>query len=418
VIVLARQSRFALRIFILCIICSILAACAKTPLTPLAQEAYIWQQQWTPALDTSIVAAQDHFNGWRVLAFESAENGELPAFAPQLDVLAHSGRPVVIVVRLNGNRPPPSAGQLAARINEAVPKWRAAGVGVSGVEIDHDCATSQLDRYADLLANLRHVLPANLTLSITVLPTWIGNAGLTRVLAQTGGSVLQVHSILAPRMDKAESGLFNAAQARQWIDAYAALAPGDFRIALPAYGLRVEFDAAERATAVEGEMPREAAASPSRELRVDPRAVSGLLRDLQRNRPVRLTGVVWFRLPSAEDRRAWTLQTLQTVIDGAPLRASLHVRHVMNESGATDLVLANDGTADSPLPSEIIVQAGDCSAADALAEFSLERQSGGWRFFRAAGATVDDAILRAGHQRPIGWLRCAAIDGVSIHEVP
>jgi hypothetical protein len=395
-----------------------LSACAKAPDTVLTQEAYIWQRQWTPALDGSIVAAQDHFLGWRILAFESGAEGELIATAPHLDVLARSARPVVLVIRLNGSRPPPSQDHLAASVSDTLRKWRAAGVVVNAVEIDHDCATSQLDRYADLLTRLRSTLPMSLELSITVLPTWIGSAALPRLLAQTDGSVLQVHSILAPSLDQPERGLFNAAQARRWIDAFAAIAPGGFRVALPAYGLRVEFDDADRAIAVEGEMPRDTAANPARELRVDPRAVSGLLRDLRRERPVRLVGVVWFRLPSTDDRRAWSLQTLHAVIRGVPLRADMQARLDADPSGARDLVLTNAGTADSPLPTEVFVQATDCSAADALVGFLLERQTGGWRFFRAQSVAGDDAILRAGHRRQIGWLRCASIGGVNIHEIP
>jgi len=389
----------------------VVSACASPPAPTLDHQAYIWQRQWTPALAASLEAMRSDFSGWRVLAAESTAAGELTEAAPRLDLLARSAKPVIAVLRLNGSRPPPSMETIAKRIDEIAAAWRTAGVSLAGIEIDHDCATAQLDAYADLLAQVHARLPGDLKLSITALPTWIGAPELPRVLAQVDASVLQVHAIAAPRAGQANANLFDAAEAQRWIEAYAAVAPRPFRVALPAYGLRIGFDDDGSAVAVEGEMPRAMDADRVHELRVDPSTVAALMRRLASAHLAQLVGVVWFRLPSEDDRRAWSVATLHAVIAGAALKSDVAAQAKAANDGASDLILSNRGTLDSPLPVSVVVAARDCSAADALSGFRAERVDGGWQFFSGA-----DAILRAGHERRIGWLRCASIERISVHE--
>lgn len=389
------------------------SACTPQPAHPLDHEAYIWQRQWTPAIATSLDAMRNDFKGWRVLAAESTTVGDLIDASPRLDLLARSAKPVTAVLRLNGSRPPPSADTIAQRIDEIATTWRAAGVLLTAIEIDHDCATAQLDVYAGLLAQLRARLPAGLKLSITALPTWISAPALVRVLAQVDASVLQVHAIAAPRAGAGETGLFDAAQARRWIDAYAGVAREPFHVALPAYGLRVGFGDDGAAVAVEGEMPNTIDADHARELRASPVEVSALLRTLARAHPPQLAGVVWFRLPGEDDRRGWSIATLHAVIGGAELKSDFGVRARTTGDGAADIVLANRGTLDAPLPASIEIAAKECTAADVLDGFRVEKSVAGWRFFPTA-----DAILRAGHERRIGWARCTSIEKGFINAHP
>ncbi len=402
-----------LRRLIPAVLVATLSACASPPAPPLDQQAYLWQRQWTPALAASLDAMRADFSAWRVLAAESTAADALTEITPALDLLARSGKPVTAVLRLNGSRPPPSAQTIARRIDAIAATWRGAGVSLIGIEIDHDCATARLDAYADLLAQVRAHLPQDLRLSITALPTWIGAPALARVLAQVDASVLQVHAIAAPHNGQADTGLFDAAQAQRWTDAYAAVAPTPFRVALPAYGLRVGFDEEGRATAVEGEMPRTIDAERAHELRVDPRAVAALLHRLRRMRPDRLIGVIWFRLPSEDDRRAWSVATLHAVIADGALKPEFAVRTVPADDGATDIVLANRGTLDAALPAAVTVTARNCSAADALAGFRIEQAGERWQLFPQI-----DAILRAGHERRIGWMRCTSIERIIVNETP
>jgi hypothetical protein len=390
------------------VVAMLVAACQQRAAAPLSHEAYIWQRQWTAVLDASLSDSAATFAAYRVLAAEGDRNGRLVASQPDLAVLARVHKPLIAVLRLDGSTPPPDVRAAAAAIGDIVRDWRGAGLALSGVEIDHDCATAKLDDYARWLHDLRDTMPTDMKLSITALPAWNGSGALGALLAVVDEPVLQLHAVQSP-----QAGLFDAAAARRWIDAFAASAPKPFRIALPAYGLRVQFDDGGAAMAAEAELPRDLDADAARELRVAPDDVAGLLRGLERERPPRLAGIVWFRLPTSDDRRAWSLATLQAVIAGDPLRPVVQVSFDKDDTGANDLVLANKGAVDAALPAAIVIAAFGCDAGDALDGFRLERSGDDWRFVATA-----KKVLNAGRQRQVGWLRCESIGGVKIDETP
>src|ERR1700674_4882585 len=68
----------------------------------LPQDAYIWQRKWTPALRVALKQSSDLVRAWRVLAAYSDDGGRLRAVAVDWKVLKSSGRPVIAVVRING----------------------------------------------------------------------------------------------------------------------------------------------------------------------------------------------------------------------------------------------------------------------------------------------------------------------------
>jgi len=374
----------------------------------LPHEAYIWQRQWTPAVVSAANDGTTTFAAYRVLAAESDRGGGLTPIAPDLAALAQIHKPVTAVLRLNGSDPPPDSGALAARVADIVRDWRAAGIQLRGLEIDHDCATARLPEYVRLLQSLRTTWPAGEMLSITALPAWLDSPELPRLLEAVDESELQVHAVQSPR-----EGLFDPAAARRWIDGYATRSPKPFRVALPAYGVRVGFDDTGKAAAVVGEVPRDIAADDARELRAPPEQVATLLNGLERSPPARLAGFIWFRLPTADDRRAWSLATLHAVIAGESLRPVVKVTFDPGADGARDLLFANVGGIDAPLPARIVVAARGCDAGDALEGFRLERMGDDWRF-----VATSDNMIRAGRERRVGWLRCDSVEGVKIDEVP
>jgi hypothetical protein len=254
---------------------------------------------------------------------------------------------------------------------------------------------------------LRAALPRELTLSITALPAWLESPVLDAVLAETDEAVLQVHAVQNPA-----AGLFEPAQAERWVRAFAARTTHPFRIAVPAYGARVGFDAEGRAVGVESETPRVVGGARQEELRVSPQQVARLLTTVMQTPPPHLIGIVWFRLPLPEDRRAWSLATLRAVIAGRSLDARIEV--TQRRSGSTvDLSLHNRGDIDASLPSQILVQAHNCRAADALRSYSIEQVAAGWRFVR-----TEDEVLKAGAERAVGWVNCGIVDKVEWHADP
>ncbi|WP_440516520.1 DUF3142 domain-containing protein, partial [Serratia nevei] len=275
-------------------------------------------------------------------------------------------------------------------------RWQATGLPVTGVEIDHDAATARLPDYQRFLQRLRQRLPAALQLGITALPAWIGSPDLPGVLQQADSSVLQVHAVLSP-----QQGLFDGPLALRWVRQYAAVTPKPFRVALPAYGMALlGFDA--QGAQVESESSLRVAGN-GRELTVAPQQIADFLQMLAQQTPPRLRGIIWFRLPLADDRRAWSLATLRAVIERRPLNVEWQVkfRPQPQQNGLYDLIIQNNGPVDAPLPQEVLIRADDCLAADAVGNYRLESAPQRQRFIRISGDQ-----LRAGQSRPLGWLRC------------
>lgn len=383
----------------------LLIGCTPSP-PPVAHNhaAYVWQRRWSADLTATLEASRKQLTELRVLALERDPGGRWVDAAPDLAALAADGRPVVLVVRIDGFRPPDlgEAAAIAARLSERAADWQAAAVRLAGLELDHDCARSRLPDYVGLLDALKPALPA-LPLSITALPDWTGAPGWAELLARVDHAVLQVHAV-----DRPERGIFEAERAEAQARAFAAQSGGrPWRLALPAYGLALRTDREGRVTGIEAERPR--GASPDRgwqEWRADPVAVAELLRRLWAEPPPGLAGVLWFRLPRAGDRRAWSWTTLAAVIDGAPLAADFAVESRPSPGGALDLWIANRGNLDAAPP--VIRIDGVCAFGDALPPWRRELAEG-QRFVADSGGH-----LRAGSRQPIGWLRCEASPQIRI----
>jgi hypothetical protein len=243
----------------------------------------------------AVANAPPELSGLRVLPLEVSPDGSTRSPAIDTDALLRASRPITAVVRIDGARVPAEA-SLAPALDR-IERWRRAGIPVAGLEIDHDCATAALADYTAWLAAHR---PAGaLRLSVTALPTWATAPADLRLLATAVDEiVLQVHAVRAPT-------IFEPRAARRHVEHFAAAVPRttNLRVALPTY--KVALGAAQ------------------------PDEVATLLRSLERE-PVRgVTGIVWFRLPTATDRTAWPAPLLAAVIRGAPyahLEEPSHVR--------------------------------------------------------------------------------------------
>lgn len=376
---------------LLVLLALLLAACQRDP-QPYPHEAYIWQRQWTPAVSASLRAQTPQFTGWRVLALQVSGTHRI-ATTPELSSLAAAALPVRVVVRIEGARSPLPVAALWIELEPLLARWRAAGVDVAGVEIDHDCASAALLDYAQWLRELRRTLPATASLSITALPTWMESPDLESLLASVDASVLQVHAVQRP-----ERGLFDADRAHAWVRAWDRRSPHPFAVALPAYGVRVAIDAdGLRAVDAEGDIDRSGAGGV--ELRADPRAVAALIARLRDDPPAQLASIVWFRLPVPGDQRGWSAATLEAVISGAPLQSRFVVTSTANHGGSFDLMLRNAGTLDAPAPD--VDLPAHCHLGDALGRYRLQRTSDTLRL-----APGSDTWLTAGGRMSIGWMRC------------
>jgi hypothetical protein len=383
----------------------LLVGCKQQDAPPLDQQLYIWQRQWTPAHEAALRDSRQDFSTLRVLALQAFPNAGWSRARIDAQLLKADGRPLIAVIRLDGQLKSLDQEQVTAQILQVLADWQAQGLTLSGVEIDHDAGNARLPAYAEFLKHLRVALPTDIPLSITALPAWLDSSQLPVLLQTVDSSVLQVHAVSDPRR-----GLFDSDQASKWAKAWARITDKPFYLALPAYGVALLPDDGG-APVVESEVQLERGGE-RQELLADPLHLSQLGQALRADPPAHLAGLIWFRLPLANDRRAWSLTTLRAVARGHQLSSRLGVT-LSEHDGLYDIKLDNPGNLDSAWPARITLKAQSCEGADALAGYSLQQSPDLLTFTR-----LRDGRLPAGGQRAIGWARCANIDQGGSHVDP
>lgn len=375
----------------------LLNGCEQSDAPPLDQQLYVWQRQWTPAHDAALRDSRTDFSTLRVLALQAFPQSGWSRARIDPALLKRDGRPLIAVVRLDGQLNGLDRDEVTAQIQQVLNDWQGQGLTLSGVEIDHDAGNARLPAYREFLTHLRGVLPASLPLSITALPAWLDSSELPALLATVDSSVLQVHAVSDPRR-----GLFDPDQTRQWARAWSRNTSKPFYLALPAYGVAL-LPGAGGAPVVESEVPIERGGE-RRELLADPQQLSKLGAELRADPPAHLAGLIWFRLPLANDRRAWSLTTLGAVARGDTLDSHVGLK-LSAQDGLYDISLSNQGNLDSAWPERLTLAVQGCEGADALAGYALQQRPDLLTFTR-----LRDGRIPAGGQRAIGWARCAHID--------
>ena len=165
--ILAFLPRAAISVIVLIIVAVAVAACSSSgpsssasssrhaAVAPIAlqHEAYVWQRAWTGSVRAAVASAPAELAGLRVLTLEIDRDGHATWPGVSTDALVRASRPITAVVRIDGSRIP--ADLALAPVLDRIDRWRAAGVPVAGIEIDHDCATAALADYATWLAAQR-----------------------------------------------------------------------------------------------------------------------------------------------------------------------------------------------------------------------------------------------------------------------
>lgn len=365
----------------------------RATLAPLPHDAYVWQRAWTPPVISSVNRSSDVVRAWRLLLAEADSSGRWTTVAiPWPDVQA-TKKPVIGVIRIDGRL---DEARIPALLDQVMARIEPVSASLAGVEIDYDCPTSKLATYTRFLAAVRSRLAPSIRLSITALPTWMNSGELERLTRSLDEIVLQVHAVDDPRR-----GLFDPDQAERWVRDFDQRIRRPFRVALPAYDVRVTWRPDGRLASVEGEMPLRAGATNGELLRAAPGAVLKFLHAMRIGAPEGLVGIAWFRLPTDADSRAWSLQTWRAVIAGELPAVRLSAGLVPAErADLWAVTLSNDGLVDAALPRQVRLDPA-CEAADGANGFRLAA-AGGPLVLEANG----NGRLRANRKRIIGWARC------------
>ncbi len=377
----------------------LLAGCTEPP--ALKHQVYIWQRLWTEQHPVALAESKKDFNALRVLAMQiDLPEGTYLWQQSRVDLpaLQQDGRPVIVVVRIDGTITELQHLSIAWTLKPLLKRWQDAGVQVAGVEIDYDSPRSQLPLYQVWLKQLKTNLPPELPLRITALPDWLLAGEFPDLLSAVDGITLQLHSIISP-----EQGLFDIDVAKAWVRQLLVFEPKSFDIALPAYHSALMASATSASGyVVESEVPI-ASTAKRREMYVDPATVAEFLDWLQQTQPEGLANVVWFRLPMPKDQRAWPLPTLQAVIQQQPLAAQIELS-ITGSAPLFELIAKNIGNTPGQMPERIQLQGTHCSGMDPLADYALAHTGNDISLTRSKNLG-----LAAGQQLKLGWFRCQTL---------
>jgi hypothetical protein len=386
----------------------------------LPHEAYIWQRAWNLAVRDAITNAAPSLAGFCTLAAEVAwDQGKPRVVRVPVDwpALQRTGKPYGVALRVGGytgpfDRPREFLTQLAGTL--------VADAGQPAeLQIDFDSVTSRLTDYRGWVEAIRQrVAPVPVT--VTTLPSWMESPAFATLVKAADGFVLQVHSLERPTASDAPLTVCDAAAARRRVEQAAKLGV-PFRVALPTYGYLVAFDARGKFIGLSAEGPIRSwpASATLRTVRADAAGMARLVQHWTAARPANMRGVIWYRLPTAEDTLNWRWQTLAAVIAGRIPEAKLVGQAQRTQPGLVEIELANTGEADAALPATVTATWRDARlvAADALGGYE-RLDTGARKFILRAKPSLTLQRLAPGEGRVIGWLRLSADKEVEIHVAP
>jgi len=340
---------------------------APRAVVPMRQSVYVWQRDWSDAVQRAVLERAPSFDaGLVALGAEIAWKDGVPqhVLVPiERALLAGAARPSGIALR-----------------------WEP-----SELQLDFDSATSRLDdyrRWVEIIAADASPVPV----TITVLPAWMSSRAFGPLVASTAGFVLQVHSVEKAELESESPSLCDAASAVSWTE-HAAHFGVPFRVALPTYGYLavLDDDGTLRGLVAETGSPLLSAGARARLVSAEPQAMAALVAQWSRSRPALMEG------PAAQ----------------------LEVRAVPVDDATVELVVENRGDLDAPAPDALEVSwTGGASVvgADGLAGMQWRHHGAeAVRFERAA----EEAALRVAPRgsRILGWIRLSTAAEVKVDVV-
>jgi hypothetical protein len=265
--------------------------------------------------------------------------------------------------------------RLAALIDEEVSRARKGGINVVGAQLDLDCPTRLLPRYAELIRGLRKRLTQPVVLSATALESWYASDSLQPLADAADFLVPQCYEASAGRSLSEFHPISN-------VDGIARVcerAPRfgrPFQIGLPVYGHAVVFDQLGRPAGMFRDMDaRQALRTPSLKLQraftadragkpadnpqtsvgeelldfqaqepdnygrgdgfhvvyLNPTAdmLRRSLEEVAKRRPADCRGVVLFRFPEPGEQATLPLRTVRAVVQGVPASPQFTLDHTL-----------------------------------------------------------------------------------------
>lgn len=371
---------------------------------PIAQRGYLWQRNWTPAVESAFAEAQRRFAGVVVLGGEIVREGATPKLiksSVRWDAIARSDKPITLGLRVAPDAADaPGVEFIATTATSLVAEARASGARVAEFQIDFDCPQKKLALYRSWLAKARAALHP-VPVSITALPAWLDEREFPALVGDVDGYVLQVHSVPAHSGD-GEAVLCDPASARKWVEK-AARFGRPFSVSLPTYRCLAGYDPTAKllGVAMDSVQPAWPAGTMVLEFGANADEIARLVRQWTESRPATLQSLIWYRAPTGADQRNWRWPTLAAVMEG---REPMHQIEITRAGeNPVDVGLLNRGEAEETTARAVEVRAhASVVASDALPGWTATQDGARVQF---APDPAHRLRLSPGERRDIGWIR-------------
>lgn len=372
----------------------------------LTHRGYIWQRDWTPAVVDTLKTARQEMAGVVLLGAEIVWENETAKVIPaSIDrkAVREQGASTGVALRVApALRTDDKNVQLVITVARTLcDEAKANGVTLSEFQLDFDCPQKELASYRSWLPKVRDaVRPAPFV--ITTLPAWLDESEFVRLINQTDGYVLQVHSVPITSQNP-RALLCDTVLARRWI-ARADRLGIPFSVALPTYRCSAGYSPSGKLISVSMDSVGYSWPPDTRvlEFESDADAIALLVNQLKTKTPPKLRDIFWYRLPVASDSRNWRWPTLRAVQEGRAPRHQLEA--VQDGDNPVDIAITNRGEADESLNHSVTVSWDGPApvSADALNGWTVSPGAG-----RAVFRSSRDFRLRLapGATLKIGWLR-------------
>ena len=377
---------------------------------PLPQRGYLWQRDWTPAVNAALAQASDVLDGVIILGAEIDWHEDRPQITyatidwPHVHARTNARTIAVRLAPLPKSSPNDEkiVQTLSGVFRSLILAASAGGFDLQELQLDYDCPQKDLARYRAWVRRLRaEVRPVRF--SITALPSWLGESELQELVCEVDGWVLQVHSVPTTKGEMTQ--LCDPAAAQSWVRKAARLHV-PFSVALPTYRCAAGYDRSGRllSVAMDGVQPVWPPDTRVLEFSANANQIASLTNEWLHGHPSELHELIWYRLPVATDTRNWHWETLRAVMAGRkPERKFVVTREGENP---VDLGLRNIGESDDDQVPAVVAcwQGTNLLASDALTGFEFSHEPTCNTFRVAEGQKIR---LPPGASRQIGWLRFA-----------
>ncbi len=382
----------------------------------MSQAAYVWQRSWSPRVELAIKTQAEQIDGLTVLCAEVMRGyQDKPTWInvlPNWELLKQSELPINLAIRAGEYSDSFEADQpmtqcLLGEVRKALASVRAAGLEPAAVEIDFDCATRNLEGYAEWLRLIREEL-GGVPLSITTLPTWMSRPeAFADLIAEVDHFVLQVHSVQRAHTIDSDALLCDPQLAQHWT-LQAARFGKPYHVALPTYAYRLGYDDSGKLVEVAGEnaSPMQNPDWRYRVIRAEPDAMSSLVRTFRVDRPANCLGVIWYRLPIGQELHNWDPQTWRAVMAGRVGGDTWQAHARTSSGGVVEIELIQNSEIAAEPPEQILVSWGEGTALawDGQRQYSVITSPDHGLIWQWP-STISPPLLRNGTRWTIGWLR-------------